>query len=71
MDSDDLWNATVTIKYTDDNTSVWSFTTNQTVAWTVKVPWEVFTDQDDFDDLPSSKSSDNNSYWIYEEVSSS
>ena len=68
LDSNDLGNGTITVKYTDDDTSVWSFTTNQSSAWTVKVPWEVFTDQDDFDDLPSTKGSDNNSYWIYEEV---
>lgn len=68
LDSDDLGNWTVSVKYALESTAVWSFTTNQSSNWTITVPWEEFMDQDSFDDLPSSKSSDNNSYWIYEEV---
>ena len=68
LDTDDLGNATISVKYTDSSTSVGSFTTNQSTAWTLIIPWDVFLDQDDYDDLPSSKTSDNNSYAIYEEI---
>lgn len=68
LDSSDLGNATISVKYAKKSTAVGSFTTNQSSAWEVVVPWEEFLDQDDFDELPASKSSDDNSYWIFEEI---
>ena len=69
LDSSDLGNWTVTVKHlTSSWSSVGSFTTNQSLDWSVVVPWEDFKTQSDYDNLPSSKGSDNNSYWIYEEV---
>lgn len=69
LDTDDLWNATVDFKHLRSTwTSMGSLTTNQSNNWSVVVPWDDFVDQDDYDALPSTKASDNNSYWIYDEV---
>lgn len=69
LDSDDLWNATISVKYwKQSQASVGSFTTNQATNWDIIMPWNEFYTQSDFDNLPASKSTDNNSYWIYEEV---
>jgi len=69
LDSDDLGNATISVKYwKQSQASVGSFTTNQATNWDIIMPWNEFYTQSDFDNLPASKSTDNNSYWIYEEV---
>lgn len=68
LDTEDLGNATISVKYAKVNSAVWSFTTNQSSNGTVTVPWDVMIDQDSYDVLPSSKTTDENSYWIYEEV---
>lgn len=69
LDSASLGNATITFKHlTSSWSSIWSLTTNQSSAWTITVPWEYFTDQDTYDDLPASKATDNNSYYIYETI---
>lgn len=69
LDSDDLGNATISVKYgKQGKASVGSFTTNQNTAWELVIPWDEFYTQSDFDNLPASKSSDNNSYCIYDEV---
>lgn len=69
LDSDDLGNATISVKYwKQGQASVGSFTTNQSTNWNIVMPWNEFYTQSDFDNLPASKSTDNNSYGIYEEV---
>ena len=68
LDSSDLWNATISIKSWLIATAVWSFTTNQSSAWTITIPGEEMKTQDEYDDLPASKSTDNNSYYIYETI---
>lgn len=68
LDSSDLWNATISIKSWLIATAVWTFTTNQSSAWTVTIPWEEMKTQTEYDNLPASKSTDNNSYFIYETI---
>lgn len=69
LDSWDLWNATITFKQWISDTAIWTLTTNQSSAWTIKIHDNVPITQDDYDDLPSTKATDWNSYWIYETVS--
>lgn len=69
LDSNDLGNATISVKYwKQGQASVGSFTTNQSTNWDIVMPWNEFYTQSQFDNLPASKSTDNNSYGIYEEV---
>lgn len=69
LDSSDLWNATISVKYwKQGQVSVGSFSTNQSTNWDIVMPWDEFYTQAQFDNLPASKSTDNNSYGIYEEV---
>ena len=68
LDSTALKNTTITLN-NGDWSSIGSFTTNQANASTLVIPWDKFIDQATYDDLPSSKTSDNITYWIYEEVS--
>jgi len=67
LNSSDLWNATISV--TQWGTSIWSFTTNQSSNWSLALHDNIPITQDDYDDLPSSKATDWNSYWIYETVS--
>ena len=66
LDSSDLWNATISV--TEAWASAWSFTTNQSTAWTLALPWNKILTQSQYDDLPASKATDWNWHWIYETV---
>ena len=69
LDSSDLGNWTISVKYwTQGQASVWSFSTNQDTAWNIIVPWTEFYTQAEYDNLWSWKATDNNSYWIYETI---
>jgi hypothetical protein len=64
-----VWNATITFKQGISTTAVWTLTTNQSSAWTITMHDNVPITQADYDDLPSSKWTDWNAYWIYETTS--
>ena len=44
-----------------------SFTTNQDTASNINLQWIIWTTQEEYDELPGSKLTDNNWYFIYEE----
>ena len=63
----DIHNVTVTINQ-GTTSNVWSFTTNQSSASSITLQGNVPVTQSAYDDLPSSKTSDGNTYMVYEEV---
>lgn len=69
LDSSDLGNATITFKQGISSTAVWTLTTNQSSAGTITMHDNVPITQADYDDLPTTKSTDWNAYWIFEVVS--
>lgn len=69
LDSADLWNATITYKQWIDSTAIWTITTNQSSNGTITFHDNVLKTQTEYDNLPSTKATDWNSYWIYETVS--
>ena len=67
--SSDIGNATISFKHLASwGSGIGSLTANQSSNWTIVVPWEDFKTQTEYDNLGSGKTSDNNSYWIYETV---
>lgn len=64
LDSSDLWNAT--ISFTQWGVSKNSLTTNQSTNWTIALEWTVPCTQTEYDNLPSTKATDWNDYFIYE-----
>ena len=64
-----VWNGTVTYYQWISTTAIWSITMNQSSSWSITMHDNVPITQSDYDDLPSSKATDGNSYWIYEVVS--
>ena len=46
---------------------IWHFTTNQAEASTINIEWNVMVTQEEYDELPSTKTTDGNWYFIYEE----
>ena len=66
-DPSDIHNVTVTINQ-GATSSVWSFTTNQSSASSINLQGNVPVTQSAYDNLPSSKTSDGNTYMVYEEV---
>lgn len=69
LDSSSLWNATISIKHLSSSWSaIGSFTTNQSSNWTLAIPGEDFKTQAEYDSLWNWKTSDNNSYYIYESI---
>lgn len=54
-----------TISFTQWWVAKWDFTTNQASAETIALEWNILTTQTDYDNLPSSKLTDNNFYIIY------
>jgi hypothetical protein len=69
LDSSSLWNATITFKQGIDSTAIWTLTTNQSSNGTITMHDNVPITQADYDDLPSTKATDWNAYWIYETTS--
>lgn len=67
--SSDIGNATITFKQWISSTAVGTLTTNQSSAGTITMHDNVPITQADYDDLPTTKSTDWNAYWIYEVVS--
>ena len=68
-DTSDIGNATITFKQGISNTAVGTLTTNQGTAGTITMHDNVTITQSDYDNLPSTKGTDGNAYWIYETVS--
>ena len=66
LDSSSLWNATITFKQWISSTAIWTLTTNQSSAGTITMHDNVPITQADYDDLPTTKATDWNAYWIYE-----
>lgn len=64
-----VWNATITFKQGISSTAIGTLTTNQSSAWTITMHDNVPITQADYDDLPSTKATDWNAYWIYETTS--
>lgn len=64
-----VWNATITFKQGISSTAIGTLTTNQSSAWTITMHDNVPITQADYDDLPSTKATDWNAYWIFEVVS--
>ena len=64
-----VWNATITFKQGISATAIGTLTTNQSSAGTITMHDNVPITQSDYDDLPSSKATDWNAYWIYETTS--
>jgi hypothetical protein len=64
-----VWNATITFKQGISSTAIGTLTTNQSSAWTITMHDNVPITQSDYDDLPSTKATDWNAYWIFEVVS--
>lgn len=69
LDSSSLWNATITFKQGISSTAIGTLTTNQSSNGTITMHDNVPITQADYDDLPSSKATDWNAYWIYETTS--
>lgn len=69
LDSSSLWNGTITFKQGIDSTAVGTLTTNQSSNGTITMHDNVPITQSDYNDLPSTKSTDWNAYWIYETTS--
>ena len=62
------WNIkNTTISVTQWGTSVWSFTTNQASASTLALQWDVMVTQTAYNNLPATKTTDWNTYIIYED----
>ena len=66
-DTSDIGNATITVDQ-GITSGVGSFSTNQSVAGTLKLQGNVPATAADYSNLPASKSTDGNTYIIYEEV---
>jgi len=64
-----VWNATITFKQGISATAIGTLTTNQSSAGTITMHDNVPITQADYDDLPSTKATDWNAYWIYETTS--
>jgi len=67
-DTSDIGNGTISV--TQGGVSAWSFSTNQSSNGSLALHDNIVKTQTEYNNLPSSKSSDWNSYWIYESVSS-
>ena len=65
-DADDIWSATISINQAW--VSAWSFNTNQDTAWTINLAWTKKLTQTEYNNLPSSKTSDNNLHIIYKTI---
>jgi hypothetical protein len=68
LDSSALGNGTITVTQAGDTIN--TFTTNQSSAGTITLRGDIPTTASDYENLPSSKTTDGNSYLIYESVSS-
>lgn len=69
LDSSSLWNATITFKQGISSTAIGTLTTNQSSNGTITMHDNVPITQADYDDLPTTKATDWNAYWIYETTS--
>ena len=68
-DTSAIGNATITFKQGISSTAIGTLTTNQSSAWTITMHDNVPITQADYDDLPTTKATDWNAYWIYETTS--
>lgn len=58
----DIWNSTITINQWWTN--VWTFNTNQQTNSTVSIQWNIPVSEEDYENLPDSKNTDWNWYFI-------
>jgi hypothetical protein len=65
-DESDIGNGTISVKVAWVDSG--SFTTNQSTAGTLNLPWNKILTQTEYNNLPASKTSDNNLHAIYETV---
>ena len=65
----DVWSAAndSTITFTQNWETIGTITTNQASASTVAIKWNIAVTQDEYNELPESKETDGNRYFIYEE----
>lgn len=65
-DPDDIGNATITVKQA--GTQKGSFSTNQSTAWEINLNGTIYVTQDEYNALPSTKTTDGNTYKIVEQI---
>lgn len=65
----DIWAAANDSEITFNQwlSEIWTITTNQTTDSSINIQWNIAVTQEEYDDLPESKLTDNNWYFIYEE----
>ena len=65
----DIWAAANDSEITFNQwlSEIWTITTNQTTDSSINIQWNIAVTQEEYDDLPDSKLTDNNWYFIYEE----
>lgn len=65
----DIWAAAndSTITFNQWLSEIWTITTNQTTDSSINIQWNIAVTQEEYDELPESKETDGNRYFIYEE----